>query len=46
MHVAPIGEKLAHHKYIKDLEFETREVFEQETSNRNIENIGTQLETT
>ena len=35
-------EKLAYHKFIKDSEFETREVFEQE----NITNIGTRLETT
>ena len=32
-------EKLAYRKFIKDSEFETREVFERE----NIENIGTQL---
>ena len=39
------SEKLAYRKFIKDSEFETREVFEQE----NIENIGnieTRLETT
>ena len=41
-----ISEKLAYRKYIKDLEIETRNCFEQETSNRNIENIGTRLETT
>ena len=39
--IETIGEKLAHHKYIKYSEFETREVFEQETSNLNIKNIGT-----
>ena len=37
-----ISEKLAYRKYIKDLEFETREVFERE----NIENIGTRLDKT
>ena len=44
--IETISEKLAYRKYIKDLEFETREVFERETSNRNIKNIGTLLETT
>ena len=37
-----ISEKLAYRKFIKDSEFETREVFERE----NIENIGNRLETT
>ena len=37
-----MSEKLAYCKFIKDSEFETREVFERE----NIENIGTRLETT
>ena len=37
-----ISEKLAYHKFIKDSEIETREVFERE----NIENIGNQLATT
>ena len=40
--VETMSEKLAHRKFIKDSEFETREVFERE----NIENIGTRLETT
>ena len=40
--VESISEKLAYHKFIKDSEFETREVFEQE----NIKNIETRLETT
>ena len=43
--VESISEKLVYHKFIKDSEFETREVFERE----NIENIGnieTRLETT
>ena len=44
--IETIGEKLTYRKYIKDSKFETREVLERETSNRNIENIGTQLETT
>ena len=35
--VETMSEKLAYRKFIKDLEFETREVFERE----NIENIGT-----
>ena len=45
--VETISEKLAYHTFIKDLEFETREVFERENIEReNIENIGTRLETT
>ena len=40
--IETISEKLAYRKFIKDSEFETREVFERE----NIENIGTRLETT
>ena len=40
--VETMSEMLAYRKFIKDSEFETREVFEQE----NIENIGTWLETT
>ena len=44
--IETISEKLAYRKYIKDSEFETREVFERETSNQNIENIRTRLETT
>ena len=38
-----ISENLVYRKYIRDSEFETREVFERETSNKN---IGTRLETT
>ena len=34
---------LAYRKHIRDSELETREVLEQETSNQNIENIGTRL---
>ena len=40
--IETMSEKLTHRKFIKDSEFETREVFERE----NIENIGTRLETT
>ena len=40
--VETMSKKLAYRKFIKDSEFEIREVFEQE----NIENIGTRLETT
>ena len=42
--IETIIEKLAYGKHIRDSEFETREVFEWETSNQNIENIGTQLD--
>ena len=42
--IETICKKLVYRKYIKDSEFETREVFERETSNQNIENIGTRLE--
>ena len=42
--IETISEKLVFRKHIKDSEFETRKVFEHETSNRNIKNIGTQLE--
>ena len=41
-----ISEKLAYRKHIRDSEFETREVLERETSNQNIENIGTRLDKT
>ena len=40
--IETISEKLAYCKNIRDSEFETREVLEWETSNQNIENIGTQ----
>ena len=39
--VETISKKIAYRKHIRDLEFETREVFERETSNENIENILT-----
>ena len=43
-----ISEKLAYHKFIKDLEFETRKVFEQENieERENIRNIETRLKMT
>ena len=44
--IETIGEKFEYRKYIKDSEFETREGFERETSNRDIKNIVTRLETT
>ena len=44
--IETISEKLAYRKHIRDSEFETREVLEQETSNQNIENIVTQLDKT
>ena len=40
------SDKLAYHKHIRDSEFETREVLERETSNQNIENIGSRLDKT
>ena len=45
--IEKISEKVVYRKFIKDSEFETREVFERENSAReNVENIGTRLETT
>ena len=41
--IETISEKIAYRKHIKDLEFETIEVLERETSNKNIKNIGTLL---
>ena len=35
-----IRKKIAYRKFIRDLEFETIEVFERETSNEKIENIS------
>ena len=40
------SKNIAYRKHIRYLEFETREVLEQETSNQNIENIGTRLNKT
>ena len=39
-----IIDKIAYRKHIRNLEFETREVFEREITNKNIENIGTRLD--
>ena len=44
--IETISEKIAYRKHIRDLEFETREVLEQETLNKNIENVGTRLDKT
>ena len=44
--IETISEKIDFRKYIRYSEFETREVFEQETSNQNIEKIDNRLETT
>ena len=44
--IETISKKIAYRKHIRDLEFETREDLERETSNKNIENIGTQLDKT
>ena len=44
--IETISERIAYRKHIRDLEFETRECFERETSNKNIENIATQLDKT
>ena len=44
--IETISEKIAYCKHIRDSEFETREVLERETSNKNIENIGTRLDKT
>ena len=44
--IETISEKIAYRKHIRYLEFETREVLERETSNKNIENILTQLDQT
>ena len=41
--VENISENLEYRIYIRYSEFETREVFERETSNQNIENIWTRL---
>ena len=41
-----LSEKIAYRKHIRYLEFETREVFEREKSDKNIENIVTRLDNT
>ena len=42
--IETISKKIAYRKHIRNPEFETREVLEPETSNQNIENIGTRLD--
>ena len=44
--IETISKIIAYHKHISDLDIETGKVFEQETLNKNIENIGTQLDKT
>ena len=44
--IETIREKIAYRKHIRDLESETREVLERETSNKNNENIGIRLDKT
>ena len=44
--IETISEKIVHSKNIRDLEFETREVLERETSIKNIENIVTCIDNT
>ena len=44
--IETIGKNTAYRKHISDLEIETRNVFEREMSNGNIENIVTQLDKT
>ena len=44
--IETISKKIAYRKHIRDLEFETREVLERETPNKNTENIGTRLDKT
>ena len=42
--IETISEKITYRKHIRDLEFETRELLERETSKKKFENIGTQLD--
>ena len=42
--IETISENIAYRKHIRYSEFETREVLERETLNKNIENIGTRLD--
>ena len=44
--IETISKKIAYRKHIRYLEFETREVLERETLNKNIENIDTRLDKT
>ena len=41
-----LGWNKSYRKHIRDLEFETRDFLERETSNKNIENIVTRLDKT
>ena len=42
--IETISENIAYRNHIRNLEFETREVLERETSNKNIENTVTRLD--
>ena len=44
--IETINKNIAHWKHIRDSEIETRNVFERDTSNKNIENIVTGLDNT
>ena len=44
--IETIIEKIDYRKHIRYSEFETRKIFERETLNQNIENIGTRLDKT
>ena len=44
--IETISENIAYRKHIRDSEFETREVLEQEMLNKRIENTGTRLDNT
>ena len=44
--IETISKYISYRKHIRNSEFETREVLERETSKKNIENIGTQLDKT
>ena len=44
--IETISKNISYRKHIRDLEFETREVFERETSNENMGNIVTRLDKT
>ena len=44
--IETISKNISYHKHIRDLEFETRKVFEREASKENIENIVTWLDKT
>ena len=44
--IETLSKNIAYRKHIRDLEFETREVLERETLNKNIENISIRLDKT